>query len=248
MILASGNLEGSGPREGTPVYYTWSLYNNLTVLYMWIPLVCLLFIPENRNLQARLILVPLIVLFLALRLFLNALPVDSGGEDVFFQIAWAYGVGLASVALFSGRLLGKSGSLRMSGAVLLLCVVIGLSCTDSRDLMSHVMLITILAIITLFTLLFARSLCKRGFRIRRFFGCFVLGTLIFGAMFALMWMMLMSVLMGDFPPVLLLLTFMLIMSGMHLALLTPFLLLMFNSIFWRTRSFGMLSLLHALKQ
>jgi len=66
-------------------------------------------------------------------------------------------------------------------------------------------------------------------------------------MFALMWMMLMSALMGDFPPVLLLLGFMLIMSGMHLGLLIPFLLLMFNNAFWRTRFFGMLSLSRALK-
>jgi hypothetical protein len=63
-----------------------------------------------------------------------------------------------------------------------------------------------------------------------------------------MWVLLMSALMGNFPPILLLLSFMLIMSGIHLGLLTPFLLLMFNNTFWRDRFFGMLSLLHALKQ
>ena len=99
---------------------------------------------------------------------------------------------------------------------------------------------------TLFTLLFARSLCKRGFRIKRFFLCFVLGTLIFGAMFSLIWMMLMSALMNDLPPVLLMLAFMLTMSGAHLALVTPFLTLMFYNSFWRARFFGMLSLSQAL--
>jgi len=246
-IRASGDLEAQGPWEARPVHYSWSLGNNLPALYMWIPLVCLLLLPENRNKQAWFISVPLGVLFLALYLILNTLPMDSAGEDLFFLIVLAYGIGLASAALVSERLLAKPGGLRIFGSALVLCGVIGLSAVDSSQFMGHIMMCTILGVITLFTLLFARSLCKRGFRIRRFFGCFVLGTLIFGAMFALMWMMLMSALMGDFPPVLLLLGFMLIMSGMHLGLLIPFLLLMFNNAFWRTRFFGMLSLSRALK-
>jgi hypothetical protein len=246
-ILASGDLGARGVREGVPVHFDWNLRNNLPVLYMWLPLVCLLFLPENRNKQAWFILVPLLVL-LALYLILRALPVDFREEDLFMQIALGYGVGLASAALVSGRLLINPGGLRIFGTSFVLCVVIGLSAVDSSEFMPHVMMCTILGVITLFTLLFARSLCKRGFRVKRFFGCFVLGTIIFGTMFALMWMMLMEVLMhGDFPPVLLLLSFMLIMSGIHLALLTPYLVLMFYNTFWRTRFFGMLSLSHALK-
>jgi hypothetical protein len=248
MILASGDLGVPSARESVPVYFDWTFRNNLPVLYMWIPLVCLLFLPENRNKQACFILVPLLVLFLALYLILRALPVESSEADLFFQIALAYGVGLASAALVMGRLSTHPGGLRIFGSSIVLCMVIGLSAVDSSQFMAHVMMCTILGVITLFTLLFARSLCKRRFRIKGFFGCFVLGTLILGAMFALMWVLLMSALMGNFPPILLLLSFMLIMSGIHLGLLTPFLLLMFNNTFWRDRFFGMLSLLHALKQ
>lgn len=247
MIVPSGALGGQDLEEGVPVSYDWDLRNNLPILYVWIPLICLLLLPENRNPQACLILVPLAVLALVSHLIMLAIRLDSRGEDLLFQIVLAYVIGLASIGLLGGRLVSGSGGVRIFGTVLVQGAVIGLSCTDSAQSPSHIMMTTILGVITLFTLLFARSLCKKGFRIRRFYLSFAFGTLIFGLMFSVMWMMLMSALMGDFPPVLILLTFMLIMSGAHLALLTPYLVLMFYNAFWRTRFFGMLSLLQALK-
>lgn len=247
MILASGDLQGQGPREGVPVHYDWFLRNNLPILYMWIPLVCLLLLPENRNRQAWIILVPVAALSLALHLLLLAMPTDSAGEDVLFHMGLAYCVGLASIGLLSGRLWGRPGGLRITGMVLALGLAIGLASVDSIQPMTHIMITTLLGVITLFTLLFARSLCKRGFRIKDFFCRFVLGTFIFGAMLSVMYMMLLSVAMGDFPPILILLTVMLIMSGIHLALAIPFLVLMLYSGFWRKRFLGMLSLSQALK-
>ena len=241
VIVASGAVGEQGFRQGVPVTYDWDLRNNLPILYVWIPLVCLLLLPENRTPQACLILVPLAVLSLVLHLILLAAPMDSTGEGLLLQIVLAYAVGLSSIGLLSARLVPRPGGVRIFGIVLVLAAVIGLSCVDSVQPPDHIMMTAIFGTITLFTLLFARSLCKRGFRLRRFFLSFVWGTLIFGAMFSVMWMMLMSVVMGwDFPPVLLLLTFMLIMSGVHMALLTPYLVLMFYNTFWRTRFFGML--------
>lgn len=246
-ILASGDLQGRGLNEGVLVHYHWHLWNNLPILYVWVPLVCLLLLPENRNRQAWFILLPLAVLSAGLHLFLWATPMDAAGEDVFFQIGLAHGIGLASVGLLSGRLLNQAGAVRITGMVLVLGVVIGLASMDSVQPMGHIMTTTFLGIITLFTLLFVRSLCKRGFRIRQFYYRFLGGTFIFGAVFALMWTVLMSMAKGSFPPGLLLLAIMLVISGIHLALTTPFLMLMFYNTFWRTRFFGMLSLSHALK-
>ena len=241
-LLASADLQGRGPKEGVPVYYDWRLRNNLPIVYMWIPLVCLLLLPENRNPQARFILLPLALLCLGLLLFLWAAPGDSAGEDTFAQIALAYAIGLASVGLLSGRMLNQAGALRIIGTVLVWAVVIGLASMDCIQRMAHIMMATLLGVSTLFTLLFVRSLCKRGFRIKTFYLRFIWGTLVFGAVLGLIWVSLMSVAKGSFPPLLLLLVIMLVMSGIHLALATPFLVLMFYNSFWRRRFFGMLSL------
>jgi len=126
------DLVDLGPKESSPVTYTWSFIDNITGLAVWVVLVlAFVLFKANRSGKALLILIPVLVvnvLWIGVKK-VTGMPSSSAGQfDVMFS---AFTIGLATVWLLSHRFAG------LNRFVVFLLTVLAMTVTYALSVLSY---------------------------------------------------------------------------------------------------------------
>lgn len=104
-IVPSADIGDLGPQQGASVIYNWRWYYGAPTLTLWLALIAaFVFIKANRNPQALLILVPLLIVNLLWLVFKKALHVGSTEAEMFGMVFHSLVVGITVLWLLANRL------------------------------------------------------------------------------------------------------------------------------------------------
>jgi len=104
-IVPSADIADLGPQQGASVIYNWRWYYGAPTLTLWLALIAaFVFIKANRNPQALLILVPLLIVNLLWLVFKKALHVGSADAEMFGMVFHSLAVGITVLWLLANRL------------------------------------------------------------------------------------------------------------------------------------------------
>jgi len=104
-IVASSDISELGQKEGTAVVYNWRWHYSIPGLALWMVLIAaFIFIKANRNPQALLILMPLLIVNLLWLGFVKLLHFPSSAKAQFDPLFASYTVGISVLWLFAHKL------------------------------------------------------------------------------------------------------------------------------------------------
>ena len=103
-IITSQDIGELGPNQGTAVVYDWKWYYSTSSLALWLALIAaFIFIKANRNLQALLILVPLLIVNLLWLAFKKVMVFGSADIEMFGMVFNSLVVGITVLWLFAHK-------------------------------------------------------------------------------------------------------------------------------------------------
>jgi hypothetical protein len=229
-----------GSNEGEPVYYFWNPLFNLTGLIPWlILLAAFVLFRENRRRQAMWILAPVMVIYLLLIGFLKLTDQLSDVVTIYDGIFETLAIGFAVIWLLAERIGGRNRFLTWLAVLAVFLVFLGTSTVTLTSGFERIIMSISLGIsvgIVLIAIPLAAVMCRKHFGSVRF--CLWTGfwilivTLLAMVTFAAIQMRNMSELFEYFTQVLMAI---LIFSGVLIAGLLPFEILLFANSFWRKR-------------
>lgn len=104
-VVASHDIGDLAPQNGSPVIINWSVFINLIQLLPWVLMLSLFLLKENRQWQAWMILIPVIIVYAGFILSKRLIPLmDSYATQI---IGWL-ALGVACLLLLSKKLRGHS--------------------------------------------------------------------------------------------------------------------------------------------
>ncbi len=104
-IVASADIGELGQKEGTAVVYNWRWYYSIPGLSLWVVLIAaFIFIKANRNPQALLILVPLLILNLLWLAFKKVMGFGSADIEMLGMVFNSLVVSITVLWLFAHKL------------------------------------------------------------------------------------------------------------------------------------------------
>lgn len=241
-IVGSCAMGELGPSESQPVFFHWRWYYHVPTWPLWTLILLLLVVPKpNRNRQAWLILLPLGLVLLVWRMPFTLLGAPASITETF-----GFFVVTGTMAWSAVWLLGQWLSTRyriftflLLAAVMLAFGLFSYACQfeDTRQWARLSFYYVLWVLIPLLAMMLSGYHCRRIYSSRRFLlrllvwiGVFPLGLLLVFAAIALA--------MGGGPPLAVLVPISmmwLLLAGILYLVNLPFLILAFNSPFYRER-------------
>jgi hypothetical protein len=244
-ILASLEIPGRGTIISRPIFVQWRWYNYLRGLPIWALIVFFLVVPkENRNRQTWLILIPIGVL-----LGILYLPVISRLMDPLTaeRVGFLLGTGVLawSVVWLIGHWLGGGSRRRTFCLILVVMFAIGLlSCLcqfeDAEDLAPLLIIYGLCIFDLLLAMMIAGYVCRKKYTPQRFLGLSLLWTCAvamgLAASFGILMIVITSALQTTaIKTAIVFIPLSLFLGGIIYLINLPFLILAFNSHFYRKR-------------
>lgn len=123
-IIASQDIGELGTKESTAVVYDWKWYYSTPSLALWLVLIAaFIFIKANRNPQALLILVPLLIVNLLWLVFKKAMGFSSADAGMFGMVFNSLVVSITVLWLFAHKLGNRNRFLTFLWAFALMAVI-----------------------------------------------------------------------------------------------------------------------------
>jgi len=242
-ILASLEVPGRGTIISQPVFVQWRWYNYLRGLPIWALIVFFLVVPkENRNRQAWLILIPIgLLLGIMYMPATSALMSPLTAEMVGFLIV--SGVLAWGVVWLMGHWLGGGSRRRTFCLILVVMFAIGLlSCLcqfeDAEDMAPLLIVYGLCIFDLLLAMMIAGYFCRKKYTPQRFLGLSLLWTCMVAMGLAASFGILMIVTTFALQTAIIatvLIPLSLLLGGIIYLINLPFLVLAFNSHFYRRR-------------
>ena len=174
-IIASQDIGELGTKESTAVVYNWKWYYSTPSLALWLVLIAaFIFIKANRNLQALLILVPLLIVNLLWLVFKKALGFSSADAEMFGMVFNSLVVSITVLWLFAHKLGNRNRFVTFLRALALMAVL-GLvgaisycGLTFSQQTEGALIILTMLALAMLLGFVMAGWQCRNRYSSLRF--------------------------------------------------------------------------------
>jgi hypothetical protein len=174
-IIASQDIGELGPNQGTAVVYDWKWYYSTSSLALWLALIAaFIFIKDNRNPQALLILVPLLILNLLWLAFKKVMVFGSADIEMFGMVFNSLVVGITVLWLFAHKLGNRNRFVTFLRALALMAVL-GLvgaisycGLTFSQQTGGEVIILAMLALAMLLGFVLAGWQCRNRYSGLRF--------------------------------------------------------------------------------
>lgn len=248
-IVPSADIGDLGPQQGTSVTYDWKWYYGAPTLTLWLALIAaFVFIKANRNPQALLILVPLLIVNLLWLVFKKALHVGSTEAEMFGMVFHSLVVGITVLWLL-GNSLGNRNPLVTFLLAFAIVAVLGLLGTVSYvglefspETIGGPILLGMLALAMLLGFALTAWRCRKRCSPAHFMLWLAVCTLAVGAGGMLVFALIMGLIIGDLPPLLRVLIVGLVCGLYVYAIELPYMILAFYSSFFRERFYACLGL------
>ncbi len=174
-IVPSADIGDLGPKQGTAVVYNWKWYYRAPTLALWLVLIAVfIFIKDNRNPQALLILVPLLIVNLLWLVFKKAMGFRSADAEMFGMVFNSLVVSITVLWLFAHKLGNRNRFLTFLWAFALMAVL-GLvgaisfyGLTFSQQTVGALILLAMSALVILLGFVMAGWQCRNRYSSLRF--------------------------------------------------------------------------------
>ncbi len=244
-LVASSDIGELGPKEAEPVVFNWKWYYNAPTAILWLILLAtLVLIKDNRNPQAWLILVPVVIVTLLASLLIRLLP---RGFEIVTVIIQTFCVGIAVIWLLAHKLGNRN---RLATFLLSLIIMAIIAIAGESQITSNFSLksstVTIVFMLTLTLLLgmtMSGVMCRKRYNGVRFMLWLLLWSIVSAAiiMFVFMAIMLFSISasLDNIRMILMQVPIGGLAYGLFVYLINlPFMILVLRSGFYRKRFYG----------
>jgi hypothetical protein len=238
--VASADLKGLGSNEGEPVYYFWNPLCNLIGLVSWlILLAAFVLFRENRRRQALWMMVPVLVIYIALKAYLKFSNPFSVETTIFLGLYETLVLGFAVIWLLAERIGGRNRFLTWLAALAVFLLFIGVSLSTLTSVFERIIMSVSQGMsvgIALIAISLAAVMSRKRFGPVRF------------CVWVAVWLLIITPLLllaaaaiqirdvsGTFDNLIPILKTSLIFAGVIIAGLLPFEILLFVNRFWRKR-------------
>ncbi len=253
--MAFNDLGDLGPKESSPVTYTWSFIDNFSGLIVWVAvLIVFILFRENWTPKAFLILLPMFVVSVVWLGLKKATNMPSNAAMMYDIIFNSLVAGIAALWLLADRIGNRNRFATFLLAVVvmaIMCALAGVSLGEfklSADMAGISVVFAVLAAIVLWAFVLTGWMCRKSYSAVRFMLWLAVWT-VAPCLLIMMIVAAVSVIgglvMGNGPPPgsLLLMVLMfplagLIVGGFIYAILFPFMILAFKSDLFRQRFYG----------
>lgn len=174
-IIPSADIGELGPKEVTAVVYNWRWYYSIPGLTLWVVLIAaFIFIKANRNPQALLVLVPLLILNLLWLAFKKVMVFGSADIEMFGMVFNSLVVGITVLWLFAHKLGNRNRFVTFLLALALMAVLslVGAisycGLTFSQQTGGEVIILAMLALAMLLGFVLAGWQCRNHYSGLRF--------------------------------------------------------------------------------
>lgn len=174
-IVPSVDIGELGQKEGTAVIYNWRWYYSVPGLALWVVLIgAIVLVKANRNPQALLILMPLLIVNLLWLGFVKLLHFPSSARIQFDPLFASYTMGVTVLWLFAHKLGNRNRFLTFLWAFALM-TVLGLvgamsycGLNFSQQIFGALMLLVMSALVILLGFVMAGRQCRNRYSSLRF--------------------------------------------------------------------------------
>jgi hypothetical protein len=239
-----------GPKDGTPVSYSWHWYYHFPQAGLWLIVVSLLFLGANRKLQAWLILAPLVginVVLYFVKILFSSLSIEpfSSISELLFSVLGSLALGFAALWILSFALGNRNRFLSLvlaaiiMAAVAILGTLLSGSFVFAFQAVPNLFLYGVSALAALLGLALAGAVSRRRFSARSFMMRLPLWTILVGIVEAFVYIGVILALVGRAAYVQGIFSGALIagvvVGALSYLILLPFMALTFSSKFYRNR-------------